>query len=175
MNQFLTLPILALLLASCGDPKPPPVHVATPLEKASADLAGSRSILESDTDMCKNGYHPATPSATGDTLAERQEAGQRALEDWDAVAADDVDNTSPAEEARIRKSLGAQFGLPPSEMNGWKDIYRGRGAAGKRRKAVANEMQLYSCKRLAADRTEVSALTDKVASLQDGRKIEKPQ
>ncbi len=60
------------------------------------------------------------------------EVREEALAEWDAAVGDNLDNISPEQEWEIRKSLGAQMGLAPSEVNGWKDIYRNRAEQAKR-------------------------------------------
>lgn len=52
--------------------------------------------------------------------------GSLALAEVDVAMAKNINNISSAEEQRIRASIGAEMGLAPSEVNGWRDIYRSR-------------------------------------------------
>jgi DNA-binding transcriptional regulator YdaS (Cro superfamily) len=65
-----------------------------------------------------------------ESLKEQGEAEQNL---WDIAAAENLDNISSAQEWEIRKSIGAELGLAPSEVNGWKEIYRRRAASAKRK------------------------------------------
>lgn len=67
----------------------------------------------------------------------------------DLAMADNIDNISPTQEQRIRASLGAEMGLAPSEVNGWKEIYRSRATQAKslieRAKAQEAETKDAAC------------------------------
>jgi hypothetical protein len=75
----------------------------------------------------------------------------RYLAEWDSAAADNIANIAPDQEWEIRKALGKEMGLAPSEVNGWKQIYESRAESAKRTlakiesekeaKAVADELQ----------------------------------
>lgn len=56
----------------------------------------------------------------------------RELAQVDIALAENVDNISVEREWEIRRSIGTEMGLAPHEVNGWKDIYRGRAEAAKR-------------------------------------------
>ena len=59
------------------------------------------------------------------------EVREEALAEWDVAAAGNLENISPEQEWEIRKSLADEMGLAPSEINSWKDIYRGRASQSK--------------------------------------------
>lgn len=70
-----------------------------------------------------------------------QARGQQALADWDNGAAANLENVSEEQEWEIRKSLGREMGLAPSEVNGWKDIYRSRAeGAARNNSSVQNDI-----------------------------------
>lgn len=52
--------------------------------------------------------------------------GEKSLGEWDMAAGKDVGDIPPDQEWEIRKSLGAEMNLAPSEVNGWKEIYKSR-------------------------------------------------
>jgi hypothetical protein len=60
-----------------------------------------------------------------------QAYGQQALAEWDEAAASVTETISPKQEWEIRKSLGREMGLAPSEVNGWKEIYKARAEAAR--------------------------------------------
>lgn len=78
------------------------------------DLKIARDRLEHATEVCENGAVGGDPT------------GKFAAAEVDIAMADNIDNVSPEQEWRIRKSIGAEMGLAPTEVDGWKDIYRGR-------------------------------------------------
>lgn len=78
------------------------------------DLATARGHLDHAVDVCKNGTRGSDPT------------GRFAAAEVDIAMADNIDNVSPEQEWRIRKSIGAELGLAPTEVDGWKDIYRAR-------------------------------------------------
>ncbi|WP_293647786.1 hypothetical protein [Sphingopyxis sp. RIFCSPHIGHO2_12_FULL_65_19] len=93
--------------ASLDDPAVPPISLED-------DLKTAKNRLDHATDVCKNGASGSDPT------------GRFAAAEVDIAMADNIDNVSPEQEWRIRKSIGAEMGLAPSEVDGWKDIYRGR-------------------------------------------------
>lgn len=52
--------------------------------------------------------------------------------EWDMAAAENIDSISPKGEWEIRKMLGREMGLHPSEVNGWREIYRKRAESARR-------------------------------------------
>jgi hypothetical protein len=84
------------------------------------DLKVAKDRLDHAVDACKNGASGGDPT------------GKYALAEVDIAMADNIDNVSPEQEWRIRKSIGAEMGLAPSEVDGWKDIYRGRAEQARR-------------------------------------------
>jgi hypothetical protein len=78
------------------------------------DLKVAKDRLDHAVDACKNGASGGDPT------------GKYALAEVDIAMAENIDKVSPEQEWRIRKSIGAELGLAPSEVDGWKDIYRGR-------------------------------------------------
>lgn len=65
-------------------------------------------------------------------LSSPQDEGRQAQAAWDAAAAENLDNISPEQEWEIRRSIGAELGIAPSEVDGWKEIYRQRAEASQR-------------------------------------------
>lgn len=104
----------ALALAGCTD------SIQDQLSLARSDLEREQTQLESTQNACRFG-----PERPVDQIREE------ALAEWDAAAAENLDDISPDQEWEIRKSLGAEMGLAPSEVNGWKDIYRSRAEQAK--------------------------------------------
>lgn len=89
--------------------------------------------------------------------------GQAALNEWDIAAADSVETISAEQEWEIRKSLGKEMNLAPSEVNGWREIYRSRAEKAKREldrqkaaKAAASTRVEAACKSSSQDiRTKI--------------------
>jgi hypothetical protein len=158
MRGFL-LAVCALALAGCTD------SIEDSLQTARSDLERDQQQLDGLRATCAYG-----PERSPDDLREE------ALAEWDAAAGENLDNISPEQEWEIRKSLGARMGLAPSEVNGWKDIYRGRAEQAKRvlkaredTRKLDNEMratqQKAACEGVGSsskvveyDRTEVARL-----------------
>ncbi|MGB3848131.1 MAG: hypothetical protein WA940_19820 [Sphingopyxis sp.] len=84
------------------------------------DLKVAKDRLDHAVDACRNGASSGDPT------------GKYALAEVDIAMADSIDDVSPEREWRIRKSIGAEMGLAPSEVDGWKDIYRGRAEQARR-------------------------------------------
>lgn len=78
------------------------------------DLSLAKGRLDHATEVCKNGGSGGDPT------------GRFAAAEVDIAMADNIENVSPEQEQRIRTSIGAEMGLAPSEVDGWKDIYRAR-------------------------------------------------
>lgn len=146
--------LFTIAVTACND-APQPEPQPTAIEKATAELSNATEVLAGTEDTCANGYHPDEPSVNGDTLEERQAAGRLSQEKWDLAAAEAIKDVSSAEEARIRNSLGAEFGIAPSEMNGWRDIYEARAAKGKARASAAKSVQEINCTELPAARARL--------------------
>lgn len=104
-----------LALVACTE------SLETRLASARSELERGQQQLESTKLICAYG-----PQRSVD------EVRKEALAEWDVAAAQSVDDISREQEWEIRKSLGAEMGLAPSEVNGWKDIYRGRAEQAKR-------------------------------------------
>ncbi|RYG55833.1 MAG: hypothetical protein EON56_05085 [Alphaproteobacteria bacterium] len=68
--------------------------------------------------------------------------GKRQLGEWDLAAAGNLNNISSEQEHEIRAALGRQMGLAPSQVDGWKDIYRARAEnAAKQAPAVERQVE----------------------------------
>lgn len=96
------------------------------MEVAKSELAEARVALEGTKRVCQNAPD-ATPAVTS-LISD----GARSKAEWDIAAAENLKNVSPDQEWEIRKSLGAEMGLAPSEVNGWRDIYRSRAEQARR-------------------------------------------
>jgi hypothetical protein len=94
------------------------------IEALQTELASVRSAI----DGCENAMTEL-----------RTREGDASLSEWDIAAAGNVDKVSPEQEWEIRKSLGAEMGLAPSEVNGWKEIYKSRAEAARSKKASESE------------------------------------
>lgn len=104
----------AFALVGCTDSIEDQLSVArTELESAQLDLQKAENV-------CGFG-----PERSNDEIREE------AFAEWDAAAGENLDDISPEQEWEIRKSLGDEMGLAPSEVNGWKEIYRGRAKQAK--------------------------------------------
>lgn len=106
----------ALALSSCA-------------ESTEDQLRTTRSGLEEVEQRLKDAEHVCNygPPRTS------REIREEAIAEWDIAAAENLDNISQQEEWRIRKAIGAEIGLPASDVNGWKDIYRSRAEQATRR------------------------------------------
>ena len=106
-------------------------------------------------------------------VKKNQALGKKALGEWDEAAVANLAVISKEEEWEIRTSLGREMGLAPSEVNGWKDIYRSRAeAAATAKAAVAGEIRQADqevkdvCGWRDEKRLEVRRLQDDVRRLQ---------
>ena len=113
MNRNYLL-VTALALTGCTD------SIEDKLHAAQSEYEQSQDQLKVVTSNCEFGPSPSI-----------NEVREEALAEWDAAAADNLENISPEQEWEIRKALADEMGLAPSEVNGWKDIYRGRAAQAK--------------------------------------------
>lgn len=100
---------------SCGP------SIEEQIQQAESTLEQTNSRLSNAELVCRWG-----PQESADEIRER------ALAEWDSAVADNVQNISAEQEWEIRKSLGREMGLAPSEVNGWKQIYESRGESAKR-------------------------------------------
>jgi hypothetical protein len=105
---------LVVALVGCSE------SIENRLSKARSDLEQDQKQLADTESVCK--YGPEQPI---------EDVRKEALAEWDAAAGENLENISPEQEWEIRKSLGAEMGLAPSEVNGWKDIYRSRAEHAK--------------------------------------------
>jgi hypothetical protein len=84
-------------------------------EKEIAELQSrietERSYLADYERDCKYG-----PEESADDIRERS------LAEWDAAVGNNIGNIAPDQEWEIRKALGREMGLAPSEVNGWRDL-----------------------------------------------------
>jgi hypothetical protein len=109
-----------LLLSSCAS-DPGTIAARKALTEANQDLAGTSRV-------CRDG--PTGGPYSPPPLSE----GEEALAEWDIAAAESIDSISPEQEWEIRAALGREMGLAPSQVNGWRDIYKARaGSATKDR------------------------------------------
>jgi hypothetical protein len=102
------------LLGQCSHSDAPNDQPAIASGAMDDDLATAKRRLDHAVDVCKNGTQGSDPT------------GRFAAAEVDIAMADNIENVSPEQEWRIRKSIGAEMGLAPTEVDGWKDIYRGR-------------------------------------------------
>lgn len=114
------------------------------------DLKVAKDRLDHAVDACRNGASSGDP------------AGKYALAEVDIAMADSIDDVSPEQEWRIRKSIGAEMGLAPSEVDGWKDIYRGRAEQARRllkeRDDALQRTRVELCKAIPALREKYESL-----------------
>lgn len=114
-KRFAGLALLALLLSACSS------REENEMEAKQEELEATKTELSSTESTCFSAE-----------IARNRAEGKMALAEFDMVAVENVDHMSKDQEWAIRKSIGAEIGLAPSEVNGWKDMYRGRAEAAKR-------------------------------------------
>lgn len=124
--------------ASLDEPAVAPISM-------DGELKVAKDRLDHAVEVCKNGASGGDPT------------GKFASAEVDIAMADNIDNVSPEQEWRIRKSIAAEMGLAPSEVDGWKDIYRSRAEQARRLLKDRDEA-------LQRTRTE---LCDAIPSLRD--------
>lgn len=114
--------LIALSVSACGGEtsEAPTPESATSSKVAQQEVADLTERLGRATNTCQYGPSRSDPD------------GKLAMAEVDLAMADNIENISPSEERRIRASLGAEMGLAPSEVNGWKAIYRSRAEQAKR-------------------------------------------
>lgn len=127
MRQSLVAPILisVALLSSCSS-EPPTAPARVSFEKARRDLTGTQKVC---LDGPESGPYAPPPLTQG----------ERAKAEWDIAAADNIGDISPEQEWEIRASLGSEMGLAPSQVNGWRDIYRSRAEIARRKIKAAKQ------------------------------------
>lgn len=113
----------ALLLASCAP--------SNQLGTAKAELVHAQNALTGTKGVCKNG--PTEGPYVPTPLTE----GEKVRAEWDIAAAESLNDIQPQQEWEIRKSLGAEMGLAPSEVNGWRDIYKSRAEQAQHKLSAA--------------------------------------
>jgi hypothetical protein len=90
------------------------------IEALQRDIAETRARIPDLQTQCKYG-----PKEDAD------DARDRYLAEWDSAVGDNLANIAPDQEWAIRAALGREMGLPPSQVNGWKQIYESRAQAAK--------------------------------------------
>lgn len=85
----------------------------------------SRASLEEEVGLLQR-RHERAVRICENGAPRRDPDGELALAEVDVAMADSIDSVSPEQEQRIRASIGAEMGLAPSQVNGWRSIYEGR-------------------------------------------------
>jgi hypothetical protein len=133
----------------------------TPLQAAQKNVGDLSERLKRARDTCEFG----PPSYDAD--------GSDALDEVDVAMADNIDNVSPSQEQRIRESMGAEMGLSPSQVDGWKDIHRGRAQQARlrleRRRAANEASKRGACSNIAGLERELEQAEQSVQALSGGR------
>jgi hypothetical protein len=142
---------LVFALAACGSEtsNSPAGPEKSDLDIAKQEVMNLTERLGRATDTCTNGP------------VRSDEDGKLAMAEVDLAMADNIDNISPAQEQRIRASLGAEMGLAPSQVDGWKDIYRSRAKNAKSLIALAEKEEAESKKAACDYLPELRALLQK--------------
>lgn len=128
--------------------------------------------LTAELDTAENDTSFSQEQCTKLSIEHSKVSGQASLAEWDMAAAANIDNVSKSQEWEIRKAIGQQMGLGPSEVNGWKDIYRARAQQAKRAQdAVKSEINRTmlardeACKTYDTAQSNVSRLKMEVRKL----------
>jgi hypothetical protein len=141
-----TLGLLIFVLSRCSMVSVAPVAseirpVISPFEAATQELDGLSQRLAHANSTCENG-------------ATRIDVdGRLALAEVDLAMVDNIDSISPAQEQRIRESIGSEMGLPPSRVDGWRSIYRSRAEQAKRLLTSADEDTKHRQQAACAERS----------------------
>lgn len=85
----------------------------------------SRASLEEEVGLLQR-RHERAVRICENGAPRRDPDGELELAEVDVAMADSIDSVSPEQEQRIRASIGAEMGLAPSQVNGWRSIYEGR-------------------------------------------------
>lgn len=115
----------------------------TPEEQARLDLSAAET-------RCANA-----------SIAYARADGQIALAQVDQAIGENVDQFTPRQEREIRALLGREMGLPPSQVNGWREIYRARARNAQARRAEEQR----EANRLRQDRDDACHERDRLAAL----------
>lgn len=117
--------ISAALLTSCGP--------SEQMKQARAEYREAQRTLDGTRRVCQDGPEggPYAPPPLSEA--------ERARAEWDIAAAESIPHVSTEQEWEIRASLGAEMGLAPSQVNGWKDIYRSRAEIARRKIEAARQ------------------------------------
>lgn len=148
-----------VFMASCGPSN------EDLLAQATQRLDNSKAMLPSLETACRYG-----PPESADEVRERS------LAEWDAIAGENVANISPNQEWEIRRSLGREMGLAPSEVNGWRQIYEARATraretlARRERESAMREEERErgrqdACLRAESVRQSIALETEAIARL----------
>jgi hypothetical protein len=146
---LVAIPVLAS--TGCGP------SISAQIAEADQKLSALHQAEQDQQLTCR--YGP-TPSP--------DEVREKSLAQWDAAAGDSLADIAPDQEWEIRKALGREMGLAPSEVNGWRDIYERRAAEARRTLARNKEEEAEkekrdlaarkaACEQLQATRTDIKA------------------
>lgn len=138
VRRFILIPLLCI--AGCDQDSSQAalgptekVAIVTPTQAAQKQVRDLKERLVRARETCESG-----PTRYDDDGAE-------AMAEVDVAMAENIENVSPEQEQRIRASIGAEMGLAPSEVNGWKAIYRSRAEQARRRLAEREKVQRSAC------------------------------
>ncbi len=157
---------IATLLFNCmGSDEPTDadeqVAVEAPLtdvEVAEKEVSGLAERLEGVSATCEHGPPRDDPD------------GEIALAETDIAMADSMGNISQEQEWRIRASLGAEMGLAPSQVDGWRQIYRSRAEQARRliarTEAEERERQEAACDYVPELKSELAQARQRLRKVQ---------
>ncbi|QOV94228.1 hypothetical protein [Novosphingobium sp. ES2-1] len=167
-SLFTLIYAMPLLCTACAD--------KTLSTNVASEISELEALRSQHVETCSNGTN-AEPYYR--KLSERE----RALAEWDAIAGEDLDSISADQEWEIRRSIGDQMGLAPSQVNGWKSIYKARQEQAKRLLAEAtppsdaeikkyrDEIRSASCKTVKDIDVKMVILNDRLSrSIEDENK-----
>ena len=162
MKLGLAISSLLFCFAACG-PETSQTEIVDTSENvvkaAQKSVADLEERLARALATCENGPSRYDPS------------GKLALAEVDVAMAENIVEVTPEQEQRIRTLIGAEMGLAPSQVDGWREIYESRGAAArallKQAEREEDLQQQRACDYLPELRTLLSDAETDLASLQN--------
>jgi hypothetical protein len=112
-----------LFISKCGgEPEDTISSLDYDIRSLTDDIHQKKRLLIRLKSACESEFPLLSP----------RDEGRQAQAAWDAAAAENLDNISPEQVWEIRRSLGAELGIAPSEVDGWRQIYLQRAEASRR-------------------------------------------
>jgi hypothetical protein len=156
------------LLATCSSQPEPTLR--DQIRTVRSDISDKKREISGVSPKCASVNKPKSPAQIReDSFAE-----------FDIAIAENIDDATPAQEKAIRELLGAELGMHPSQVDGWKQIYKSRAENAQRQQRLRQyeaereqenwdyERELH-CDKLKMLKTELEVMKSNLQTLKDKR------